>query len=389
MKQIPILIILFISAISIYGQSKKYTVEVNISSRVDTLYNQEKKDIYYLFKNYLEARPDSFYNNPFWTNKEKVGPDSSVISEFYKGFYSLQLPPDKLFANWKPFILTIENLNEKKYRLRIALISDTLSSDKILTILNINAIKENNKWVLENTFKDVVNSWQTRQFKYIKYVYPSDYQFNEKLAQKSVMFCDSIAKQLKINKIDSFTYFICDNPDKMGLLFGFEFYNQNYTTGMTSLSTKRIFSAKRNEFYPHEFMHMVLNNSIKDTMDYLLQEGLCCFLGEFGTERYEDRFFYLADDYLKNKPTYTLHHLLTNTANYNGYSTAYSTGSVIIEIIYDKKGFEGIIQLLKSNSGTEEYIYKTIYAITKLNKVEFEKEFRKKLIQHIRPNGKK
>jgi hypothetical protein len=35
-------------------------------------------------KNYLEARSDFFYNNPYWTNNEKNNADLGVISEFIK-----------------------------------------------------------------------------------------------------------------------------------------------------------------------------------------------------------------------------------------------------------------------------------------------------------------
>lgn len=384
MKQIFFLSVLIVCVFAVNGQTSKYSVEVNISSRVDTTYNIDKKEIYHLFKNYLEARPDSFYNNPYWTQKEKDPKDSSVISEFYVGFYSLHLKPAILFANWKPFILTIEQVSINKYLLRVALISDTLSADKVLTILNINAVLENNKWLLENNFNDIVSSWKTQQFKHIKYVYPPTYNFNESLAEKSVTFCDSVARLLNISKLDTFNYYICDNPDKMGILFGYEFYNQNYTTGLTRLFKKQIFSAKGNEYYPHEFMHMLLINSFKDTLDYMLQEGLCCFLGENNTQKYEYAFIYLANDYLNDMPSFTFSNLLTNSANSNGYNTAYPTGSLIVEIIFKRRGFNGIKQLLNSKANSEETICKTIQKITGLNKKQFELEFRQLLKQHVK-----
>jgi hypothetical protein len=384
MKQLFILTVLIICSFAGNGQTSKYSVEVNISTRVDTTYNKDKKEIYHLLKNYLEARPDSFYNNPYWTQKEKDPKDSSVISEFYVGFYSLHLKPQVLFANWKPFILTIEPVSTDKYLLRVALISDTLSADKVLTILNINAVREKNTWLLENNFNDVVSSWKTQQFKHIKYVYPPTYNFNESLAEKSVSFCDSVARLLNINKLDSFNYYICDNPDKMGILFGYEFYNQNYTTGLTRPSKKQIFSAKGNEYYPHEFLHMLLINSFKDTLDYMLQEGLCCFLGENNTLKYEYAFIYLANDYLNNMPSFTFSNLLTNSANSNGYNAAYPTGSLIVEIIFKRKGFNGIKQLLNSKANSEETIYKTVKEITGLNKKQFEQEFIMLLKQHVK-----
>jgi len=77
--------------------------------------------------------------------------------------------------NWKPYILTIEPKDTIKYLLWVSFISDTEKVDKILTTVNISAIKENGKWVLKNTIKDIVKAWQTKQFKYIKYVFSKLY----------------------------------------------------------------------------------------------------------------------------------------------------------------------------------------------------------------------
>ena len=380
-----LLLLLFLIAFNqnSFSQLYKYQVLVGISGRVDTTYNEDVKDIYHLFKNYLEARPDSFYNNPYWTKFDKYGKDSGCISIFYKGFYSLHTAPKKLFQQWKPYILTIEKNKNAKYLLRVALVQDSVSDlDKFLTILQVNAVKEDGRWVLQNTYSDIVESWTTKQEGYIKYIYPPSYQFNEVLAKKSIRFCDSISSLLHINRFDSFTFLITDKVDNMGLLFGYEFFYQNYTTGMTDPYMNRIYSAKGNEFYPHEFVHMILKGNIKGDLNYILQEGLSCFLGELSTEKYDNWFYYLADDYLKNKPTYTLHHLLTNTSEYNGYSTAYSTGCVLIEVLYDRKGINGLIELINTKkANTEAEIYDTFKTLTGLNEKELEKAFKEKLIQ--------
>ena len=262
----------------------------------------------------------------------------------------------------------------------MALIKDEAEPDKILTILNLNAIRDNGNWVLENTFHDIVKSWESVNYKYINYVYPKSHSFNQILAQKSIDFCDSIKKVLDIKLNDTFSFYLSDNPDEMGLLFGYEFYYLNYTTGLTTKWLNQIFSAKGNEFYPHEFMHIILKGIGNDSRNYLIEEGLACFLGEFNTPRYKSRISKLSKDYLVNKPTYDLESLVLNKAENNGYQSAYPTGSIIAEIIYESRGYSGIIELCKADTRKSEDILRIIYKITGLNKKGLVKKFREKLI---------
>ena len=222
----------------------------------------------------------------------------------------------------------------------------------------------------------------TKWYKNIKYVYPKTHIFNDTLAQKSVRFCDSVTALLQIKNVDTLNFYICDNPDELGLLHGFEYYYLNYATGMTNMNLHQIYSSKGNEFYPHEFVHMILNGITDDSMCYIIAEGFACFFGELNTPKYDWQIASLAKDYIANKTTYALDNLLNLSTENNSYPTAYPTGSIILEIVYEKKGYAGLRALANSNTLKPENIYKAIYTIIKLDKIQFEKEFRKKLVQH-------
>jgi hypothetical protein len=169
----------------------------------------------------------------------------------------------------------------------------------------------------------------------------------------------------------------------MGLLFGFDYYYLNYTTGMTYKWLNQIFSSNAGEYYPHEFVHIVLNDYKNSKCSYLVEEGLACFLGEFGSEKYKWRVVRLAQDYLRNLPTYSLDTLFINGADWNGYQTSYPTGSILAEIIYEKKGYDGIRKLCESPTENSTEIYQAIKSITGLNKTQFEKIFRSKLKSYL------
>ncbi len=381
MKQLFFIVLVVLVKIS-FGQIKSDSIDVFISGRVDTT-NKDIGEIYTVFKKYLQTRPDSIRYNTNWNKLEQSKGYKGNIALFYTPFYNLGADPQTIFNIWKPFILTIEPKSKEKYLLRVALVKSEESPDKLLTILNINAVFENGSWVLQNTIVDYIDNWNTKTHKYLKYQFPQGYPFNPELAEKSIKHCDSIAQILNVDNIDTFTYFICNNADEMGELFGYEYYYLNYTKGLTVKWRKEIYSSNNSEYYPHEFMHMIFNSVNSDSISYLIEEGLACFLGEYGTEKYKTQINKLAYDYLNQKPTYTFDNLLNNVASWNGYQTAYPVGSILAEIVYEKSGYIGLRTLIESNTQTSSQIIKTMQKITKRNKKGLEKEFRQKLSGYI------
>jgi hypothetical protein len=381
MKQLFFIMLVVLVKIS-FGQIKSDSIDVFISGRIDTT-NKDIGEIYTVFKNYLQTRPDSIRYNTNWNKLEQSKGYKGNIALFYTPFYNLGADPQTIFTIWKPFILTIEPKSKEKYLLRVALVKSEESPDKLLTILNINAVFENGSWVLQNTIVDYIDIWNTKTHKYLKYQFPQGYPFNPELAEKSIKHCDSIAQILNVENIDTFTYFICNNADEMGELFGYEYYYLNYTKGLTVKWRKEIYSSNNSEYYPHEFMHMIFNSVNSDSINYLIEEGLACFLGEYGTEKYKTQINKLAYDYINQRPTYTFDNLLNNVASWNGYQTAYPVGSILAEIVYEKSGYIGLRTLIESNTQTSSQIIKTMQKITKRNKKGLEKEFRKKLGGYI------
>src|ERR1700759_1703466 len=87
------------------GQQTK--IDVIIHWRVDTT-KKEIKEVAALWINYLNSKPDSLYDNPYWNNAEKIK---------YKRFdfstpYLYKLPSKQLLNYYKPTILSIEKEGE-------------------------------------------------------------------------------------------------------------------------------------------------------------------------------------------------------------------------------------------------------------------------------------
>jgi hypothetical protein len=61
--------LIFLILISLNVNSYSQTIIPDISARVDTS-KTTIKQVYNLYKNYLNSRPDSIYQNPNWNEKE-------------------------------------------------------------------------------------------------------------------------------------------------------------------------------------------------------------------------------------------------------------------------------------------------------------------------------
>ena len=97
------------SANPTFGQQTK--IDVTIHSRVDTT-QKEIKEVAVLWTNYLNAKPDSLYDNPYWNNAEKVRFNSFDLSTPYL----YQFSSKKLLNYYKPTILSISIRGKTKLK---------------------------------------------------------------------------------------------------------------------------------------------------------------------------------------------------------------------------------------------------------------------------------
>src|SRR3954464_14778815 len=78
-------------------------IDVTIHSRVDTT-KPEIKEVALLWINYLNSKPDSLYDNPYWNSAEKL-----KFRHFdFSMDYLYQFPSNEVLSYYKPTILSIE-----------------------------------------------------------------------------------------------------------------------------------------------------------------------------------------------------------------------------------------------------------------------------------------
>ncbi len=355
-----------------HSQESSQRLNLLISSRVDTTSTDVKK-VVKLYENYYNSKPDSIYNNPYWNKveKEKYTDFDFSRSSIFQG----NMTPKKLFEYYSPFVMSVEPIG-KKYQIRVLFSSPTTDPEyagsKVWTIQKLNAIKENGKWVLENLIVEITKNWSFQTFGKIEYHYPPDHQFNQEKANKAKAFTQQIITRFNPGYDDVFKFYITDNIDEMGLLSNFDYYFVGITTGFTRKNT--IFSAKGNEYYPHEFVHQLLPKN--KNRGYLVEEGLATFLGSKESEADYDKLLgQLASDVVDQPKKMNFESIISQKVGFNGYQTAYPAGAALCELVYNEKKDEGLLKLMKSNTKDYENIIKSVGDILQMAENEIKKEW--------------
>ncbi|WP_044212936.1 hypothetical protein [Flammeovirga sp. OC4] len=384
MRQLFVLLFL-LNGFQIFAQESNDHIKLFVSSRVDTT-SKDVRAIIQLYENYYKSKPDSIYNNPYWNKKEKElyhDFDFSRVSIFQGG-----MDATYLFRAFSPFVMSVEPLGEK-YQIRVLFASNTTNpkyiGSKVWCIQKLNAIKENDQWVLENLIVEISKKWSSKKSGVVEYVYPPNYSFDKKAADNAKGFCADIIKRFNPDYNSTFKYYVTNSIDDMGLLENFDFYFVGITTGKAREGM--ILTAKGNEYYPHEFVHKLLPEN--PNRGYIIEEGLAVYLGtrENKTE-YVDLMNKLATNLKTSPKKINFKSIISQEVKYNGYPTAYPAGAGICELIYNLKGDDGLIQLMKSDTKDFEGIIKSVCSITKLMESEVEVEWNKTLEKYFSKSGK-
>ena len=80
----------------------------------------------------------------------------------------------------------------------------------------------------------------------------------------------------------------------------------------------------------------------------------------------------MADDYDKTA-SYSLENILNNDVEWNGYPVAYPAGAIVCEIVSERKGDAGIIELINGPSRNHREIVNLVSGILNVSEQEFEK----------------
>ena len=315
-------------------------IEITIHSRVDTT-KKEIKEIATLWSNYLASQPDSIYDNPYWNDKEKkIYNDFDLSRKFL-----YQFPSKQLLNYYKPTIISIEKEGDN-YAIRTLFIAEELDGiykkSNPWCITKLYAVKESNNWKLKNALPILTQNWNRITVGKITFIYPPQHSFNVTLAKKANEFCNKIAKDFEFPEWKPFDFYITKSGDELGQLINFEFFFAGYTTGMAMYDKRILFSGLGSEWYPHEFIHLIVPDKERHDM---INEGFATWKGGAMGKSFEERAKILATEIATND-TITFLDILNKKWGWQ-YAAYYTTGAIFCKLAYDKGGITAVKKLLE------------------------------------------
>jgi hypothetical protein len=353
--------------------NKLNNFSVEIHSRVDTT-KAEIKEIAILYSNYLNSYPDKISDNPYWNEKEK-----KLYRDFdFSQSLLFQFPSENLLNYFKPKILSIEK-EGLYYSIRTIFSAEGLDGDyrksNPWAIHKLFAIKENNQWRLINSLPVITASWNKKTVGKITFIYPNSHIFNLDLALKANEFCNRLKEEYKFTDYEPFEYYITNSGDELGRLLNFDFFFAGYTTGM-GLNEKRIlFSGFGTEYYPHEFVHLILPKF--DRLG-LIEEGFATWKGGQGGKSFEESSRIFANELAKND-TITFSDILNKKWGWQ-YAAYYTTGAILCNLAYEKGGVDLVIKILQVPKGNDNAIA-NLSQIFDINESDFSSFVRKEVLK--------
>jgi hypothetical protein len=364
----------------VYAQPS--TIDLEVHARVDTS-QREVKEVVELYTRYLSSSTDSVYDNPYWNSEEK-----KRYEDFdFTAKFMYQIPSQQLLRYYKPTILSVEK-EGNEYVIRTLFSTDkvkgTTSMPNPWCITKVYAAQENGTWKLKNGIHNLTKNWQRKTVGKITFIYPPEHRFNDSLAQEANIFCANLADKFQLSGWQPFDFYIAKDPDQMGALFGFDFYYAGYTTGVGMNSNRMLFSGMDSEWYPHEFVHLLVENKPRHK---IIDEGFATWNGGAKKLTFDENTKILAAQLNKNnKVTFT--DILDKSWGWQ-YNAFYTTGAIICQSIYQQKGLAGITALLNTSVDDSTFMDELckLYGIPKN---ELNNYMRKEILKYaVARDGKK
>lgn len=320
-----------------------------ITGRVDTS-KTAVKEVYNLYKGYINSKIDSTYANPYW-NLENYNLADGICNKAIEPLLT-GTDPDQFLKVVPPKILQIDSIAKGRYQIKTLFAmqcpDEQYKTSNPVAITKLYAVRNyNDKFKLENSYHYDTRSWKHKQVGMINYTVSPTVNFKTKRAIKANEFCKEITSRFDIEEVPSIDFYLTSNSDEMMKLFNFE-YILSYHKGLTLRDKKEIYSAYGDPLFKHELVHMFLSAK---TM--IMSEGVATWLAGPGDVSYKEALRKLSRKFQKRPPQSLEEIINSKYRNQFNNNVIYVTGAVICQMAYDINGIAGVKTLL--NSDDEEF----------------------------------
>lgn len=344
------IIVFTICLVLLVGAAKAQPLKITHSGRVEQsleIYDRSEVDsVLKLWTNYLNSRPDSLYDNPYWSTSEK-----KRYKQFDAGGRSIYYNVTGRIRMWQPHVLSIEPIGEI-YEIRtIYMSADTsMPEQQVWAIQRVESMRENGVWklrtpVLKNVTSSVIGN--------LKFIYLIDHKFDSTTARRTLRLIDSTQRAYQLSKIDTIEFFIGRTRGEMSEYQGIS-YALGTATGFANSADAQIYTSYGSEWYPHELAH-VLFREFDNTIHPILREGIASFIGG-GSQRmpsYEQTLHQARED-LGADTGKTLIDIIDNPWVNRATNVYYATGAWLVQQVLSAGGVRALHSVFGNSKTTSQ-----------------------------------
>jgi hypothetical protein len=187
----------------------------------------------------------------------------------------------------------------------------------------------------------------------VTYRFPPDYAFDPKRAAGAVSFADSLAVALELSPLRDVTYFVARSPEELHRIMGLDWTLPGMGHGYALPWNRLLLNGNPDfgEANRHEFTHLVLGPLLEQGRTHgAVNEGMATWLGgAMGMTFLEVMNQYAG--YLRDRPGMTLDGVFAGVGPDAGVAPA---GAVLVQMVFESQGHEGLMHLLTSGASNEE-----------------------------------
>jgi hypothetical protein len=371
-RQLALVALLLATALSLRGYAQQVQIEVPISIRVDTT-DPNVRAVYHLWKAYLNARPDSVYDNPYWSASEKSHyPNFDLAGKWMYRYSTGEV------REWKPELLSVEK-NGEFYELRTVFISPgefdrTDRQQNIWGMMRVFAGQEKGAWKLFNAMPFVTRNYIRKTLGRFTFIESPAHLFNEILAKRTSQFADSVAKLFALILPEHIEFFVGNNQDELFDMIGVD-CGLGGAEGFADQRNAQVFSGNGSEWYPHELTHVLFRQF--DHCHIMLSEGIATYLGGSHKQTFRECLREANAD-LDSLPNISFKDLLEIRFRNGSTGLFYATGALFCHLA-NEKGGPAAVKLLLANGESNADLFARLEQVLGVKKEELDGYWKREL----------
>lgn len=354
--------------------AQQYKVTMQMSFWADTTIWNDLSPIIEVYKRYLESRPDSVYDNPYWNEKEKQQYTDFDFSRNSLYPNRTDLNAQYVFSKWKVVLLNVE-LKDSVYLLQSMFWSDSFAVQKpAINPLMMNryyVIKEGGKWKMANALPYDTKHWMVKDGKFIRYHYQVPEYYSDSLAAVNDEFCSYLMERFHTAPPPKIELYAVNGKHEVGKLLGYDYYFQGYAEAKSIQNI--IISGNKSIYYPHEIAHQFFPKPAG--RGTLVDEGLATWLGGSIGKSFKQLAKNYANDYRK------IQGMTFSSASLCEVLNCYPLGAIVLDMVQKEAGDPGVIQFINLRSVTLPELYSAIYQVTGWDEKLFNQKFEEYITQ--------